>query len=186
MTSFAAPEIVFGRKPWDGGASTTTALPKTIDSIQKLTVDYGVEITADPCYNLNTTLWLTQTADAPPAADPQNIVSEVMVRFDDPASISGCCTYDGAATLGGVAFDVYHQDGHADASGGSSYTWKMVTYVSKTRLLENRFDLALVLKDMVTKGLASATNGVQGVELITEVSGGKGQLWLDHFGVTVN
>jgi len=186
ITSYAAPEVVFGRKPWDGGASTNGSLPKTIGAIHSLLVDFGVTISADPCYNLNTTMWLTQTAAAPKTRDPEQIVAEVMVRFSDPAHIHGCCEFDGYVTLGDLSFDVYHHDGHEDMSGGSNHTWKMVTYVSKTTRFATHFDLALVLRDMVSKGLAASTQGVQGVELITEVSGGKGQLWLNRFDVTVN
>jgi hypothetical protein len=43
----------------------------------------------------------------------------------------------------------------------------------------------LVLQDMEKRGLVQSTNAVQGVELITEVSGGSGQLWLNRFNVTV-
>jgi len=75
---------------------------------------------------------------------------------------------------------------HADASGGSTHTWKMVVYDTLLPRLADRFDLALVLEDMIAKGLAQPENGVQGVELITEVSGGKGEVWLNRFSVAVN
>lgn len=184
-TSYASPEVVFGRKPWDGGASTSPDLPKRIDALQSLTLDFSVVTSADPCYNLNATMWLTQTDAAPTAADPQDITTEVMVRFDHPGVDSGCCTSAGSVTLGNLTFDVWYQDAHADASDASSYTWKMVIYTSRSSVLDTQFDLALVLKDMVTRGLAQSTYGVQGVELITEVSGGKGLLWLDRFNVAV-
>ena len=184
-TSFASPEIVFGRKPWDGGASTTPDLPKTINALGHLNLDFSVEITAVPSYNLNATMWLTRTGAAPTTADPENIVAEVMVRFDDPANLGGCCVSDGTATLGNYTFDVYHQDAHADASGGSSYTWKMVIYEGHMSTHAAQLDLALVLKDMVTKGLADSSQAAQGVELITEVSGDQGELWLNRFDVTV-
>jgi hypothetical protein len=44
----------------------------------------------------------------------------------------------------------------------------------------------LVLDDCISKGLVKATHAVGSVELITEIFGGKGELWLDHFGVTAN
>ena len=185
-TSYASPEVVFGRKPWDGGASTSPDLPKRIDAIQGLTLDFGVSVSANPCYNLNATMWLTQTDAAPTAPDPQDITTEVMVRFDNPGNIMGCCTQDATVTLGNLTFDVYHQDAHADASDASSYTWKMVTYISRISVQSTQFDLALVLQDIVKQNLANSTDGVQGVELITEVSGGKGSLWLDRFNVTVH
>jgi hypothetical protein len=184
-TSFAAPEVLFGRKAWDGGASTTPNLPKRIGAIQSLVVDFGVDVVADACYNLNTTMWLTQSDAAPTDPDPQDVTTEVMVRFNDAGTIGGCCALDGNVTLGGIAFQVWHQDGHADASGTTTYTWKMVIYENSTPITDTQFDLALVLQDMEKRGLVQSTNAVQGVELITEVSGGSGQLWLNRFNVTV-
>ncbi len=61
----------------------------------------------------------------------------------------------------------------------------MVIYENSTPITDTRFDLALVLKGMVSRGLIEATNAVQGVELITEVSGGSGKLWLNRFNVAV-
>jgi hypothetical protein len=177
--------VLFGRKPWDGGDSTTPDLPRRIDALPSLLLDYDLQIMAGPSYNLNATMWLTQTEAAPATPDPQNVVAEVMVRFNNPLAISGGHVADGQASLGGTQFKVSHQDGHADASGGSSYTWKMVVYEALSSSLTGRFDLALVLQDMLAKGLAKAQNAVQGVELITEVSGDKGEVWLSRFAVSV-
>ncbi len=185
-TSYAAPEVLFGRKPWDGGASTTPDLPKRIDVLRSLTLDYAIEIMAGQSYNLNATLWLTRTEAVSDAPDPANVVAEVMVRFNNPLGMGGGSVDDGRVTLGGVPFQVSHQDAHADASGGSTHTWRMVVYDTQLPRLADTFDLALVLKDMLAKGLAQPENGVQGVEFITEVSGGKGEVWLNHFDVSVN
>jgi hypothetical protein len=184
-SSYAAPEVVFGRKPWDGGGSTTPDLPRRIDALHSLPLDYAIEIMAGQSYNLNATMWLTRTDAASDAADPQNIVAEVMVRFNNPLGIGGGNIDDGRVTLGEIPFKVTHQDAHADASGGSTYTWKMVVYDTLLPRLVDKFDLALVLQDMLAKGLALPENGVQGVELITEVSGDKGEVWLNRFEVTV-
>jgi hypothetical protein len=184
-SSYAAPEVVFGRKPWDGGVSTTPDLPKRLDTLQSLSLDYSIEIMAGQSYNLNATLWLTRTEAAPEAADPGNIVAEVMVRFNNPVGIGGGNIDDGRVTLGGVPFKVSHQDAHADASGGSTYTWKMVVYEILLPRLAYKFDLAMVVQDMLAKGLALPENGVQGVEFITEVSGHEGEVWLNRFEVAV-
>ena len=61
----------------------------------------------------------------------------------------------------------------------------MVIYESLTPITDTRFDLALVLKDMLSRALIQPSYAVQGVELISEISGGSGQLWLDRFNVAV-
>jgi NAD(P)-dependent dehydrogenase (short-subunit alcohol dehydrogenase family) len=56
---------------------------------------------------------------------------------------------------------------------------------ARTPMLEGHFDLKAVLDDLVKSGNASARSAVGVVELITEVFGGSGQLWLRRFDVTV-
>jgi hypothetical protein len=184
-SSYAAPEGVFGRKPWDGGTSTTPDMPRRIDALASLDLDYFIEIMAGQTYNLNATMWLTQTDAAPVAADPENVVAEVMVRFNNPVLLGGGNIDDGPVTLGGIPFRTTHQDAHGDASGGSPYTWKMVIYEAQQSRLAGRFDLVLVLRDLLARGQVRPENGVQGVELVTEVSGGQGEVWLNRFGVMV-
>jgi hypothetical protein len=183
--SYAAPEVVFGWKAWDGGASTTSELPRRIDSLESLIVDFSVEIAADPTYNLNTTLWITASDQATVNPNPADIRSEIMVWFQNPADLGGGITYDGDVTLGGIDFDVWHLVNQPDASGGTTHTWTMVIYAAKADHARARFDLVLVLDDAAKKGLVDPTHAVGGVELITEVFGGSGELWLDRFEVEV-
>jgi hypothetical protein len=63
--------------------------------------------------------------------------------------------------------------------------WTMIIYAAREDLQAVSFDLKLVLDDCVKRGLVEATHSVGVVELITEIFGGKGALWLDDFGVTV-
>jgi hypothetical protein len=108
-----------------------------------------------------------------------------MVWFHNPAGLGGGNASDGNVTLGDVTFDVSHIVNHGDGSGNSPQTWTMITYISQSPLLATSFDLALVLQDSVAKGLVAAEDAVGGVELITEVFGGSGTLWLDRFDVSV-
>jgi hypothetical protein len=88
-------------------------------------------------------------------------------------------------TLDGLTFDVWHLENHPDGSGNSTQTWTMMIYASRESHHARRFDLKLVLDDAVQKGLAPRTAAVGGVELITEVFGGSGELWLNRFAVDV-
>lgn len=184
-SSYAAPEVLFGWKAWDGGASTSVDLPRRIDSIESMNVDFSVEIAADPTYNLNTTLWVTATGEVTQGPNPDDIRNEIMVWFKNPADLGGGITYDGDVTLGGFEFEVWHLVNQPDASGGTTHTWTMVIYAAKTDHDQVTFDLKLMLDDAVAKGLVDPTHTVGGVELITEIFGGSGELWLDHFDVDV-
>lgn len=185
-TSYAAPEAMVGWKAWDGGKSTLAELPRRIDAMQSLKVDFAVDIAAtDPTYNLNTTMWVTATDTVTAAPNPSDIRNEIMVWFANPAGLGGGITYDGDVTLAGIVFDVWHLVNNPDASGTSTQTWTMIIYAARGDRQTVSFDLKLVLDDCVRKGLVEATHAVGGVELITEIFGGKGQLWLDHFDVKV-
>ncbi len=184
-TSYAAPEAFVGWKAWDGGKSTLASLPRRVDAISSLNVDFSVDIKADPTYNLNTTMWITATDVATLTPNPSDIRNEIMVWFANPAGLGGGITYDGDVTLAGIQFDVWHLVNNPDASGGSTQKWTMIIYAVRDDLQAASFDLKLALDDCVSKGLVDATHAVAGVELITEVFGGKGELWLDRFGVTV-
>lgn len=61
----------------------------------------------------------------------------------------------------------------------------MIIYISRGDQHLARFDLKLVLDDSVARGLFEPTHAVGGVELITEVFGGSGELWLERFEVRV-
>lgn len=184
FASYAAPEVLFGWKPWDGGASTTPELPRRLDQLQSLEVEFGVEKTRHGHHNLNLTMWLTGSDEATASPRPGDITNEVMVWFDNPEGL-GRVPWTQPVTLGGLEFDVWHQKNHADSSGANRQTWTMSTYLCRTPMLEGRFDLKAVLDDLVKTGNASRSSAVGVVELITEVFGGSGQLWLRRFEVRV-
>lgn len=184
-SSYASPEAVIGWKPWDGGASTSPDLPRRIDALASLEVDFAVRITADDTYNLNTTMWVTASDVATAAPNPADIRNEIMVWFANPADLGGGITYDGAVTLDGIVFDRWHLVNHSDDSGGSTQEWTMIIYASREDRYAASFDLALVLEDCVRLGLVDPAHAVGGVELLTEVFGGRGELWLERFGVDV-
>jgi hypothetical protein len=187
-TSYAAPEVLVGWKAWDGGKSTLVGMPRRIDALASLKVDFAVQIpsTTTPTYNLNTTMWVTETDVATSQPNPSDIRNEIMVWFANPAGLGGGITYDGEVTLAGIVFDVWHLVNNPDASGVSTQTWTMIIYAARGDRQAVSFDLKLVLDDCISKGLVKATHAVGSVELITEIFGGKGELWLDHFGVTAN
>jgi len=182
--SYAAPEVLVGWKAWDGGASTTPSFPRRVDALRTLTLDFAAEIQADDTYNLNASLWVTTSATATAEPNPADIRNEVMVWFSNPSLHTAGDEPDGSVTLDGITFDVAHTLNHPDGSGGSTQTWTMVSYISREPHFDVRFDLGLVLQDAVAKGLVDPTHAVGGVELVTEVFGGKGELWLERFEVT--
>lgn len=184
-SSYAAPEVMFGWKAWDGGSSTSPSLPRRIDALDALTVDFAADVQAEATHNLNTTMWVTATDVATAERNPADIRNEIMVWFSNPAGLGGGIPYDGEVTLDGVTFDVWHLVNHPDGSGGTTHTWTMIVYISRAQVLDTTFDLKLVLDDSVSKGLVDPTHAVGGVELITEVFGGSGELWLERFDVSV-
>jgi len=183
-SSYAAPEALFGWKAWDGGSSTTPLLPERIDALQSLTVDFAVDLKAQGKYNLNTSLWLFDRMPAGSSADPSLVSAELMVWFAHEPREFGGLESDGEVTLDGITFDAWHKLHHGDDSGGSANKWTMIVYVSRGHSLREKFDLKLVLDDAARKGLVDSKHVLGGVELISEIFGGSGQLWLERFQVT--
>ena len=79
---------------------------------------------------------------------------------------------------------VWHKRNHGDDSGGSAQKRTMIVYVSREQSMSRNFDLKLILDDAVSKGLVDPGHVVGGVELISEIFGGSGELWLERFQVT--
>jgi len=57
-------------------------------------------------------------------------------------------------------------------------------YVSRENSLRRSFDLKLILDDAARKRLVDPGHVGGGGELISEILGGSGQLWLERFRVT--
>jgi hypothetical protein len=146
-------------------------------------LDFAVELSADDTYNLNASLWVTTSAVASAEPNPTDIRNEIMVWFSNPSAHTAGDEPDGSVTLDGITFDVAHTVNHPDGSGNTTQTWTMVSYISREPHFEASFDLALVLRDAAEKGLVDPTHAVGGVELVTEVFGGSGELWVERFGV---
>jgi hypothetical protein len=183
-TSYAAPEAVFGWTPWGGDPSTSPLLPARIDALRSLKVDYAVNLGAKGRYNLNTTMWIVHKVPASPQRDPSSIRGELMVWFaHEPRGFAGLES-DGSVALGDLTFDVWHKRNHGDDSGTTQQRWTMIIYVNRENSLSRNFDLKLILDDAARKGLVDPAHAVGGVELITEIFGGSGELWLERFRVT--
>jgi hypothetical protein len=56
--------------------------------------------------------------------------------------------------------------------------------VNREQSLSRNFDLKLILDDASRKGLIDPGHVVGGIELISEIFGGSGELWLERFQVT--
>jgi hypothetical protein len=183
-SSYAAPEVMSGWSPWHGIRSTTPLLPERIDALQSVRVDFAVNLSAQGGYDLNTTMWILDRMPASSRSDPSLVRGELMVWFAHEPRGFGGLDSDGEVTLDGVTFDVWHQRNHGDDSGGSARSWTMIVYVSREDSLRRSFDLKLILDDAARKRLVDPGHVVGGVELISEIFGGSGELWLERFRVT--
>ena len=184
-SSYAAPELLVGWKPWDGGSSTWTELPRRISELESLVVDFDVDLVADDTHNLNLTMWISATDEATQEKNISDIRNEVMVWFSNPAGLGGGIEYDGAVTLDGLDFEVWHLENQPDASAGTTHTWTMVIYILDGTRHREQFDLRHVLDDTIAKGLVDPEHAVDGVELVTEIFGGRGEIWYNRFDVAL-
>ena len=73
----AYPELIYGHKPWHP-RSTTPELPRRIDAIEALEVDYAAYLAVEGTYILAFDFWITR--DDPPTVS--GISHEVMIWLD--------------------------------------------------------------------------------------------------------
>ena len=93
----AYPELIYGHKPWHP-RSTTPELPRRIDAIEALEVDYEAYLTVEGTYNLAFDFWITR--DDPPSVS--GISHEVMIWLDHDFRPAGQEFYVGPVRIEGV------------------------------------------------------------------------------------
>lgn len=183
---FSYPEIVFGWKPWNPDASTTSSLPKKISSLNTLNFSYDLTVTTNGMHNVATSMWLTDNGVAYAGLpNASHITTEFMI-WTDGYSWSPAGTLRGHYTSPtGIVYEVWFTPFHGDSSGQNSIVWKYVAYRATTPTLSTTLDIKSILNDAVTRGFVSANDYVSDVELGNEVMSGAGQTWINSISLVV-
>ncbi len=176
---YAYPEVIFGKKPWSRGDSTTTKLPVAIAELNGLTLDYEVETLVESGrYNLAPEIWITSVGGQP---DESTVSAELMFWMDyhetTPAG-----EVAGEYTIDGRRFEVFFKP-----DMGSTSTWRYVAFRALERDASRAtLRIELFLRFAIEHDYVDRNHFVSSVELGNEISCGRGQSWVKRLSVTVS
>ena len=175
-TLISFPQVIFGWKPWDGGASSHPRLPIRIAAIDRLTLSYAMETTANGKHNLATTLWLTRSGRISTEPNPKDISTDLMV-WTDGFAFDPFGSRVGRASIDGIDFEVWLARGLGDSSADGP-RWNYVAYRSTTKHLTASLDLKAFLQHATEQGYVSPDHYVSDVEVGNELMSGSGETWI--------
>jgi hypothetical protein len=181
-TVFAYPEIIYGWKPWSGGATTDPKLPIKVTDIRTLTMRYDVDQEASGAYDLAPEIWLTDTPVASEKPNPLAITTEVMFWMDARAMQPAGAPID-KAVMDGVAYSLWKFSRMGDKGNGEG--WVYFAFVSGTRQLKAILDLRAFLFFLLEKSLITPDNYLASIEFGSESAGGKGTVWIKDYAITL-
>lgn len=176
----AYPELIYGHKPWHP-RSTTPELPRRIDAIESLEVDYAAYLAVEGTYNLAFDFWITR--DDPPSVS--GISHEVMIWLDHDFRPAGQQFYVGPVRIEGVLWDLYHWPDRVwpNADGDPELVADYMALVRHRDLLVGSVDLLALFRYLIDRGHLPADHYLTAIEFGNEAVSGAGQLWLKDFRV---
>lgn len=176
----AYPEVIYGHKPWHP-RSTTPELPRRIDAIEALEVDYEAYLTVEGTYNLAFDFWITR--DDPPTVS--GISHEVMIWLDHDFRPAGQEFYVGPVRIEGVLWDLYHWPNRVwpNADGDEELVADYMALVRHRDLLVGSVDLLALFHYLADGGYLPAHHYLTAIEFGNETVSGAGELWLKDFRV---
>jgi hypothetical protein len=181
-TVFAYPEIIYGWKPWSGGASTDPRLPMKVADVRRMQMRFAVDIDAKGAWNVAPEVWLSRSGTATEEPDSGSITTEIMFWMDShgmqPAGMRA-----GTVTVDGGAYTLWKYSSMGVGTGTTG--WLYLAFVSATPRREGTIDLAAFFRALLDKGLISGENWVTSIEFGTEIAGGAGSVWVRDYEVAV-
>jgi hypothetical protein len=182
-TLVSFPQIVFGWKPWDGGASSHPRLPMRIAVIHRLNLSYEMETTAKGKHNLATTLWLTRSGAISTEPNPMDISTDLMV-WTDGFAFDPFGSRVGHTSIDGIDFEVWLARDLGDSSPDGP-RWNYVAYRSTAKHLTASLDLRAFLRHAIEQGYVSPDHYVSDVEVGNEIMTGSGETWIKAISLVV-
>jgi hypothetical protein len=184
---YAQPHITLGNSPWLKHDEIKSGYPISVNQLEKLDIDYSLEILTDGELNLATTLWLTHSDSISTDVDKSNIAAEVMFWtyasddfYDHPAGENV-----GELMVDGIEWEVWVDKNWLDVSGKNDNHWVYLAFRSTQPLTSIKFDAAELLRHGIEQKLITSNLYIADIQLGTEVMSGTGQVWLNHYTVDI-
>ncbi|MEZ5449446.1 MAG: hypothetical protein R3E89_10830 [Thiolinea sp.] len=173
----AYPSLMYGHKPWNR-QSTTTALPRRLDQLQNIQVNFSTQMQYSGSVNLLLEAWLTDSAKPQPA----DRTSEIAIHLMQHQWPGQGGDYHDSVVIDGHAFDVYIN--HHMTVPGDPHTWSYLSFVNTGKpLLRGRINLKAFLDYLLAQGMIVPSEYLTSVELGNEIEYGEGESRVDYFRV---
>jgi hypothetical protein len=166
------PEIIYGRKPYDGYQSTTQRLPVGLTST-KSNLEYDYSAKATGIYNTSTDISFTDSA----SPNPANIRAKMMIWFDHQNMPFFPSEVRKKAVIGGRQHEVYIDLDHMGPEG----KWVFIALLpidlplSGKLNLKEYFDYALSMHALKPEWYLSS------IEIGSEIASGAGVIIFNRF-----
>jgi hypothetical protein len=169
----AYPEVIFGKKPFSPGPSTTPLLPRPLIPLPSLRVEFDCRTEARGRFNAAFEIWLTNS----PTATEESITHEVMFWVGHGGDPQPAGSFARTVTLA---------DGRtSDLWIGPMRSWKYLAFVFREPVTGGTIDFGPYLGHLLDHGDIPADGYVADVEFGNEVWYGSGSTVLERYRVTV-
>lgn len=171
----AYPEVIYGFKP-AMASSTSSSLPKIINTIQELSVTYDLTSTHTGSGNTAFDIWLTNTA-TPSAFSSPPISHEVMIWLESWGALAPGGSLIETATIAGKQWRVYLGENFGNG-------WRYIAFKAVSNSLKPAtLDIKALLSYAQLKGLISGREYVSSIEFGNEIVAGTGDTKIKSFSV---
>lgn len=174
----AYPEVVFGHKP-GYPKSTTTLLPRKLNTMQTIAVDYDVQVEREGAGNMAIDMWLTNVINPTSFAAPP-ITHEVMIWLEVYGPMFTGGQQVDKVRINGTQYRVFV--GEKFGLG-----WRYVAFAPNSPMqTSGRMDMMPFFMYLKGKGLITTEEFLATVNFGNEIISGAGETKLNRFAVTVN
>lgn len=182
---YAYPHVLVGLSPWHAAPSNDPRFPRRLADTRVLRFTHDFEQLGSGKQNLAADIWITTRAPVPGAPpDPSILKAELMVWLHaSPGLVDPAARPVGEALVQGERWPLHVRAGWADASGGSTQRWTLISYHAPHMRLAGTVDVQALLQDAQARGLLAPGDWVTGVELGNELVSGSGHTWVRQFSV---
>jgi hypothetical protein len=174
----AYPEVNFGHKP-GAARSTTPLLPRKLDELQRIGMDYDISTQRSGTGNLSVDMWLTNTPNPTTFAAPP-ITHEVMVWLEIFGPMYAGGEQVDTVSINGIPYRVYV--GEKFGLG-----WRYIAFKPENTPMQpvGHLDLKPYLQYLQTKGLVSGGSYLSNINLGNEIISGAGSTQINHLAMDV-
>ena len=182
---YAQPQITLGNSPWLPHNQNKPGYPISVNKLDKLAIDYSVEILTDGELNLASTLWLTHSDTIQTKIDKSTIAAEVMIwtYASDDFYANPAGEEVAEVMIGGIEWEVWLDKKWHDTSGKNDNNWVYLAFRTSQPLMQIKFDAAELLRFSIEQQFIPSGLYIADIQLGTEVMSGTGQVWLNHYQV---